>query len=58
MLNMIKVGVVTALALAGACLTLSPDASAAPAQRGFSAAEQAFFERASAPDTPRNAYGY
>ncbi|MBV8755275.1 MAG: hypothetical protein JO328_20685 [Hyphomicrobiales bacterium] len=56
--------VVAVLVLAGASITLVANASAAqsrgPAQasRGISQAEQNWMDRASAPDTERNAFGY
>jgi hypothetical protein len=48
---------VAALALAGASITFAANASAAPA-KGPSQAEQNWMDRASAPDTERNAFGY
>jgi hypothetical protein len=48
---------VAALVLAGASITFVADASAAPRQ-GPSQAEQNWMNRASAPDTERNAFGY
>jgi hypothetical protein len=49
--------VVAALVLAGASIAFVADASAAPRQ-GPSQAEQNWMDRASAPDTERNAFGY
>jgi hypothetical protein len=48
---------VAALVLAGASIAFVADASAAPRQ-GPSQAEQNWMNRASAPDTERNAFGY
>jgi hypothetical protein len=48
---------VAALVLAGATITFVADASAAP-RPGPSQAEQNWMDRASAPDTERNAFGY
>jgi hypothetical protein len=56
--------IVAALVLAGAAIALvangSPAQSREPAQasRGISQAEQNWMDRASAPDTERNAFGY
>ena len=49
-------GIAAALLLAGVSLTFVANASAMPL--GFSMAEMQQFARASAPDTPRNVYGY
>jgi hypothetical protein len=48
---------VAALVLTGVSLTFVANASAAPHQ-GVSQAEQNWFDRASAPDSERNAFGY
>jgi hypothetical protein len=48
---------IAALVLAGASITFVANASAVPAQRP-SQAEQNWMDRASAPDTERNAFGY
>jgi hypothetical protein len=48
---------IAALVLAGASITFVADASAAPT-RGPSQAERNWMDRASAPDTERNAFGY
>jgi hypothetical protein len=48
---------VAALVLAGASNAFVASASAAPRQ-GLSQAEQNWMDRASAPDTERNAFGY
>jgi hypothetical protein len=48
---------VAALVLAGASIAFVANASAAPKQ-GPSQAEQNWMDRASAPDTERNAFGY
>jgi hypothetical protein len=48
---------VAALVLAGASITFGANASAAPRQ-GPSQAEQNWMNRASAPDSERNAFGY
>jgi hypothetical protein len=48
---------VAALVLAGASITFVANAYAAPRQ-GTSQAEQNWMDRASAPDTERNAFGY
>jgi|HubBroStandDraft_6_1064221.scaffolds.fasta_scaffold2658026_1 hypothetical protein len=57
MLTKITTTLVAALVLSGASLTFVADASAAP-RPGVSQAEQNWFDRASAPDTERNAFGY
>jgi hypothetical protein len=46
-----------ALVLTGVSLTFVTNASAAPHQ-GVSQAEENWMDRASAPDTERNAFGY
>jgi hypothetical protein len=48
---------IAALVLAGASITFVANASAAPT-RGPSQAERNWMDRASAPDTERNAFGY
>jgi hypothetical protein len=48
---------VAALVLAGASITFGANASVAPRQ-GPSQAEQNWMNRASAPDSERNAFGY
>jgi hypothetical protein len=57
MFTMTTKTLVAALVLAGATITFVADASAAP-RRGPSQAEQNWMDRASAPDTERNAFGY
>ena len=57
MLTKTTKALVAALVLAAASITLAANASAAQS-RGISQAEQNWMDRASAPDTERNAFGY